>query len=74
MGIDNVLDEDALRPLQRSSAQLADSIAQLTGQLKRLKDQKKAQVKIWNEQIKDLENEIDGEQRQYEQMCAREGK
>lgn len=74
MGIDNVLDEEALHPLQRSSAQLADSIAQLTGQLKRLKDQKKAQIKVWNERIKDLENEIDGEQRQYEMMCAKEGK
>lgn len=70
----NVLDTDALHPLQRTSAQLADSIAQLTGQLNRLKGQKKVQIKVWNEQIKDLEAQIAEEQRQYETMCAKEGK
>ena len=62
-----------LQPLQRSSAQLADSIAQLTGQLNKLKAEKKALMKDYNDRIKDLEMEIEGEQKQYDLMKAKEG-
>ena len=62
-----------VRPLQRTSAQLADSIAQLTGRLNKLKAEKKALVKDYNDQIKELELEIDGEQKQYDAMKLREG-
>ena len=61
-----------LQPLQRTSAQLADSIAQLTGQLNKLKSEKKALMKDYNDRIKELELEIDGEQRQYDLMKAKE--
>jgi len=61
-----------LQPLQRSSVQLADSIAQLTGRLNKLKAEKKSLVKDYNDRIKDLEAEIDGEQRQYDLMKAKE--
>lgn len=60
-------------PLQRSAAQLADSIAQLTGRLNKLKAEKKARMKDYNDQIKELELEIDGEQKQYDAMKLREG-
>ena len=58
--------------LQRTSAQLADSIAQLTGRLNKLKAEKKALVKDYNDRIKDLELEIEGEQKQYDIMKAKE--
>jgi len=58
------------QPLQRTAAQIADSIAQLTGSLTRLKDEKKAKVKDYNERIKELEEIIDGERLQYEKLKA----
>ena len=58
------------QPLQRTAAQIADSIAQLTGSLIRLKDEKKAKVKDYNERIKELEEIIDGERLQYEKLKA----
>lgn len=63
---------DAPVPLQRSAAQLADSIAQLTGRLNKLKKEKKSIMKDYNDQIKYLELEIEGEQRQYDLMKIKE--
>lgn len=60
-------------PLQRTKAQLADSIAQLVGELNRLKAEKKNTVASYNERIKELELDIAGEQMQYDKM-SREGR
>ena len=66
----NDMPKEPIEPvvLQRTSAQLADSIAQLTGRLNKLKEEKKAKAKSYNESIKELEAEIKGEQEQYQQM------
>lgn len=63
---------NAIEPPQRSPAQLADSITQLTGDLLRLKAEKKTVVQGYNQRIRDLEEEISGEQQQYEQLKAKE--
>jgi FtsZ-binding cell division protein ZapB len=59
--------------LQRTSAQLADSIAQLVMELNELKDRKKAFNSDINERIKDLEEQIAGENEQWMVMKAKEG-
>ena len=59
--------------LQRTSAQLADSIAQLVMELNELKDRKKAFNSDINERIKDLEEQIAGENEQWIVMKAKEG-
>ena len=59
--------------LQRTSAQLADSIAQLVMELNELKDRKKAFNSNINERIKDLEEQIAGENEQWMVMKAKEG-
>ena len=59
--------------LQRTSAQLADSIAQLVMELNELKDRKKAFKPDINARIKDLEEQIAGENEQWMVMKAKEG-
>lgn len=59
--------------LQRTSAQLADSIAQLVMELNELKDRKKSFNSDINERIKDLEEQIAGENEQWMVMKAKEG-
>ena len=59
--------------LQRDSRQLADSIAQLTGELKELKKRKKAFLAEMNPAIKELEDMLEFEQEQWEKMRALEG-
>ncbi len=60
-------------PLQRTSAQLADSIAQLTEELNEVKAAKKAAMADYNERIKDLERMIKGENEQWRKMKQKEG-
>ena len=60
-------------PLQRTSAQLADSIAQLTEELNEVKAAKKAAMADYNERIKDLEKMIKGENEQWRKMKQKEG-
>ena len=59
-------------PLQRTSAQLADSIAQLTEELNEVKAAKKAAMADYNERIKDLEKMIKGENEQWRKMKQKE--
>jgi len=59
-------------PLQRTSAQLADSIAQLTEELNEVKAAKKAAMADYNERIKDLERMIKGENEQWRKMKQKE--
>lgn len=59
--------------LQRDSRQLADSIAQLAGELKELKKRKKAFLAEVNPAIKELEDMLEFEQEQWEKMRALEG-
>lgn len=58
--------------LQRTSAELADSIAQLTMELNDLKAEKKAKVAQYNERIKDLEESIRCENEQWQKLKAKE--
>lgn len=58
--------------LQRTSAELADSIAQLTMELNELKAEKKAKVAQYNERIKDLEESIRCENEQWQKLKAKE--
>ena len=60
-------------PVQRTSAQLADSIAQLTEELNEVKAAKKAAMADYNERIKDLERMIKGENEQWRKMKQKEG-
>lgn len=60
-------------PLQRTSAQLADSIAQLTEELNEVKAAKKAAMADYNERIKDLERMIKEENEQWRKMKQKEG-
>ena len=60
-------------PLQRTTAQLADSIAQLTEELNEVKAAKKAAMADYNERIKDLERMIKGENEQWRKMKQKEG-
>lgn len=60
-------------PLQRTSAQLADSIAQLTEELNEVKAAKKSAMADYNERIKDLERMIKGENEQWRKMKQKEG-
>lgn len=60
-------------PLQRTSAQLADSIAQLTEELNEVKAAKKAVMADYNERIKDLERMIKEENEQWRKMKQKEG-
>jgi uncharacterized protein Yka (UPF0111/DUF47 family) len=59
--------------IQRTSAQLAESIAELTGELNELKRRKKAFNAEINERIKDLEDQIDCENEQWKKMKEKEG-
>lgn len=59
--------------IQRTSAQLAESIAELTGELNELKRRKKAFNSEINERIKDLEDQIDCENEQWKKMKEKEG-
>lgn len=60
-------------PVQRTSQQLADSIAELSGMLARLKAEKKAWNQSMNERIKSLQEEIDCEHEQWEKLKQKEG-
>lgn len=55
-------------PPQRTEQQIADSIADLSGRLLRLKEEKKAWNRSMNERIKLLEHEIEGEHEQWEKL------
>lgn len=55
-------------PLQRTPAQLAESIAELTGQLKDLKRRKRSFLSDINEQIREVEEILEGEQEQWKQL------
>ena len=59
--------------LQRNSRQLADSMAQLTAELKELKDRKKAFLADINPRIKELEEMIEEENAQWKLLKGREG-
>lgn len=54
--------------LQRTSGELADSIAQATIELNELKRRKKAWNAEINSRIKDLEERIEGENEQWRRM------
>jgi flagellar motility protein MotE (MotC chaperone) len=54
--------------LQRTSGELADSIAQATVELNELKRRKKAWNAEINERIRDLEERIDGENEQWRKL------
>ena len=58
--------------LQRTAAELADSISQLSSEINELKERKKAYVKEMNERIRDLQLEIDGETEQWKILKAKE--
>jgi FtsZ-binding cell division protein ZapB len=58
--------------LQRTAAELADSISQLSFEINELKERKKAYVKEMNERIRDLQLEIDGETEQWKILKAKE--
>ena len=60
-------------PLQRNPRQLADSIAQLTMELKELKDRKKAFLADINPRIKELESLIEMENDQWKRLKEQEG-
>lgn len=55
-------------PLQRTPEQLAESIAELTGQLKDLKRRKRAFLSDINGQIREIEEILEGEQDQWKQL------
>lgn len=55
-------------PLQRTPGQLAESIAELTGQLKDLKRRKRAFLSDINGQIREIEEILEGEQDQWKQL------
>ena len=59
--------------LQRSSAELAESIAAMTSELNELKRRKRAFNAEINAQIKDLEGMIEAENDQWRKMRANEG-
>ena len=54
--------------LQRTSGELADSIAQATVELNELKRRKKTWNAEINERIRDLEERIDGENEQWRKL------
>lgn len=62
--------EDVL--LQRNSRQLADSMAQLTAELRELKDKKKAFLADINPRIKELEELIEEENAQWKLLKSSE--
>lgn len=57
--------------LQRSAEQIAESIAALTAELNELKRQKKAYNASINENIKDIEEQIAGEEQQWKTLRGR---
>lgn len=67
----SVLDLNAGIP-QRSSSQLAESITELTGRLNELKRRKRQFNASINEQIRELEEQIEGEQTQWQEMKRKE--
>ena len=58
--------------LQRNSRQLADSMAQLTAELRELKDRKKAFLADINPRIKELEEMIEEENAQWKLLKGSE--
>lgn len=56
---------------QRSASQLAESITELTGRLNALKRRKRQFNQDINEQIRELEEQIEGEQTQWQEMKKR---
>ena len=58
--------------LQRDSRQLADSMAQLTAELRELKDRKKAFLADINPRIKELEELIEEENAQWKLLKSSE--